>query len=705
MIDDSEALGRANEAYKQGKDWFDGNERTRLMESLALHYSEFPQGSRYNEDAYKKRSRLFRPKTRTAIDKLTAGAAIALFSNSDLSNIRAEDATDAAAVRAAKVQHEIMNYRLNETMPWFSTCMAAWVDTLIQGRCFSRQEWVADGENPGAPESDTPSCVLIPRENIMWHPAADWMEPLKRSPYVIERVPWVGSELAEAIERNVRNPPAEGSGGIRYRPMTLERIMSSASDNSADTITAQREGGKRDRYTRQASGSRYFGICWVHKNIMRIGGVDIYYETLGETILLSEPMPLEQVIGVAFRPYTCGMATMEPHKMDQQSVVSAGRNLQEEINDNVNLRIDNLRLAINQRHLVRRGASTDLNSLLRNVAGSVTMTGDPDRDVKPLQTRGIDGASFADQDRLNMDFDDFAGVMTGSTVGSARQLNETVGGMNLLRDSAGQVSEFRLRLFVITWVQPTMRQILELTRTFETDPRVIELAGKRAKVEDAEGQRALSAQTKLRVTVGFGDTTPEQRIAKISGAFQAIGAIVPQALTGVDSEQVIGEIMGAVGFDDGTRFFPSLGGDEDPRVAELTQQIEQLTAMLEGKQLEQQTKVQIAEIAAKTRMGVVQAQTAATKAIADLRAKVEVMRQQQENLRENMRLAMEREALSDATLRREREFNAQLRAEAAARGVPAGAAKGEPAAIDLPGTDRAGTIDRERFGGLLDAPG
>ncbi len=60
--------------------------------------------------------------------------------------------------------------------------------------------------------------------------------------------------------------------------------------------------------------------------------------------------------------------------------------------------------------MVRRGASTDLNSLLRNVAGSITMTGDPDRDVKPLQTRGIDGASFADQDRLNMDFDDFAGV-------------------------------------------------------------------------------------------------------------------------------------------------------------------------------------------------------------------------------------------------------------------------------------------------------
>jgi hypothetical protein len=58
---------------------------------LRAFQSKHPADSKYNSEAYKFRSRLFRPKTRSVIRKNEAAIAAAFFSNVDVVNVSAAD--------------------------------------------------------------------------------------------------------------------------------------------------------------------------------------------------------------------------------------------------------------------------------------------------------------------------------------------------------------------------------------------------------------------------------------------------------------------------------------------------------------------------------------------------------------------------------------------------------------------------------------
>ena len=62
---------------------------------------------------------------------------------------------------------------------------------------------------------------------------------------------------------------------------------------------------------------------------------------------------------------------------------------------------------------------------------------DPDMDVRVIDTRDVTGSAYAEQDRINMDFDELQGNFSISTIQGARSLNETVGGMSLMASNTG----------------------------------------------------------------------------------------------------------------------------------------------------------------------------------------------------------------------------------------------------------------------------
>ena len=72
-------------------------------------------GSKYESPQYKKRSRLFRPKTRMAVRKNDAAAAAALFSTSQIVNITAERSTDRLQVMTADFLMADFNYRFDRS--------------------------------------------------------------------------------------------------------------------------------------------------------------------------------------------------------------------------------------------------------------------------------------------------------------------------------------------------------------------------------------------------------------------------------------------------------------------------------------------------------------------------------------------------------------------------------------------------------------
>jgi hypothetical protein len=135
---------------------------------------------------------------------------------------------------------------------------------------------------------------------------------------------------------------------------------------------------------------------------------------------------------------------------------------------------------MNKRYFAKRSAMVDLRSLQRNVPSSVTMMNDPEGDVKVVETKDVTRSAYEEQDRLNLDFDDLAGSFSQASVQANRKLNETVGGMNILTKDASQLTAYQLRTLVETWVEPVLRQVVQLIQRYEDDPAVLSLAGKKA---------------------------------------------------------------------------------------------------------------------------------------------------------------------------------------------------------------------------------
>jgi len=63
-------LSLARNAYDSSTEWVDTNLRYQWEKNLSNFNSVHPPGSKYLTSAYDKRSRLFRPKTRTVVRKL-----------------------------------------------------------------------------------------------------------------------------------------------------------------------------------------------------------------------------------------------------------------------------------------------------------------------------------------------------------------------------------------------------------------------------------------------------------------------------------------------------------------------------------------------------------------------------------------------------------------------------------------------------------
>jgi len=134
-------LNLARQAYDGSTEWVDTNLRYQWEKNISNFNSRHPPGSKYLTSAYDKRSRLFRPKTRTTVRKLESAMAIAFFSNEDMLTISPSDPNNPMQMAGASVAQSIMQYRLTNTIPWFTTMVTALQDAAIYGTVVSHQYW------------------------------------------------------------------------------------------------------------------------------------------------------------------------------------------------------------------------------------------------------------------------------------------------------------------------------------------------------------------------------------------------------------------------------------------------------------------------------------------------------------------------------------------------------------------------------------
>ena len=621
LPEDDKWLDMARDAYEQSTDWFDASLRPTIEKAMAHFQNRHAPGSKYHSDSYKFRAKGFRPKTRASVRRNEAAAATAYFSTQDMVSVTAEDSQSKESVVSAAVLTELLNYRLDDSIPWFLTLVGAYQDALNVGVAISHQWWEfeetveqypvigEDGQGllgeSGEPEmqevrkilTDKPHIDLVAIENIRISPAADWRDPMGSTPYIIELIPMYIGDVKEKMEKGVWIEHAEGD---------IQMAMS----DQYDTVRAAREGKKRQDAQDLSHATTEFDTVWVHRNIVRHDGEDVIYYTLGTHLRLSDPVPLYEEyahLRPGERPYVMGYAIIETHKPYPVGLNELTFSLQEDANDINNQRRDNIQLILNKRYFARRTANVDYRSLTRNVPGSVTLVDDINADIRWDSPPEVTGSSYQEQDRINMDYDELAGAFSPGSVMSNRKLNETVGGMSLLQNDANVLTEYQLRVFSETWVEPVLKQLCRMEQAYETDQIVLGVCGQRAQVFQKFGidqvtDAMLKGMVTVQVNVGFGATNPQQRIQKLAMGLGTIGQFAPMAMQNIDVKELATEVLGALGFKGADRFFPALGQEQDPQLMQMQQMIQQLQQQLQSKQMEVEGRIRAAEIQANGRV-------------------------------------------------------------------------------------------------------
>jgi len=604
----------ARRAYEDSSEWVDANLRYQWEKSISLFNNKHPYGSKYNTAAYEKRSRFFRPKTRTAIRNLQSAMSVAFFTNEEVVSIEPRNPNDAMQLAAAAASKSIIQYRLTNTIPWFQLMLSSLQDAAVQGVCISHQHWEfeekeesyveLDKDNnqvtniDGTPRvekqltsiKDRPVIDLIAPENFRIDPAADWADPIGSSPYVIQLIPMYVQDILQKMEDK------------EWKKFSVGELLTTATDEDDSGTELVRVEPRENPYDNDSGYDEIqdYKIVWVHKNVIRKDGIDWCYFTAGVDLLLTEPKPLLELypwLREGERPYVMGSVNIEAHKLYPAGTVELTQELQAAANDIWNQRFDNVRLAMNKRYHIRRDRNIDLDALFRSVPGGAVEMDDPDMDVRVIETKDVTGSAYAEQDRINMDFDELQGNFSTSTVQSTRSLNETVGGMNLLAGSSSTVTEYTLRTFAETWVEPVLKQLMRLEQYYETDEVVLSLGGEAASEfvslpKDDMINQLLKYEILLKVNVGLSATDPMNRVKNLMFGIQALGGF-PGIAERINMPEVAKEIFGQLGYKDGSRF---ISFEDDPRIEELQGQLQELQMLLKSEQLKLENRLKVEQM-------------------------------------------------------------------------------------------------------------
>jgi len=597
-------LKLAAQAYEQSTSFVDNNYRRNWEDCLNHFQSTHRAGSKYNKASFRYRSKIFRPKSRSAIRANEAAASAAFFANMDVVSIDAQNPGDEQQQASADVMKELLQYRLTKTIPWFLTCIGAFQDSNVIGVVCSYQAWEYEekteyhkipylDQDTGEQKEQTipatkilkdqPCIELMPVEQLRIHPAASWTDPIGTSPYVIRLIPmYVQDVKAKMVQTDPK------TGQPKWKKLEDSAIRS-ASKLVFDTTKATREGNREDKTEQdnQAKPLNAFDVVWVHHNFIRIDGNDMVYFTLGTEHILTDPEPIEKQYFTGDRPFVMGIAVIETHKLYPTSPIGLGIPVQSELNDNANQRADNVKLVMNKRYTVLRGRNVDIQNLMRNVPGGAT-TVDAHDDIMERQFADVTGSSYMEQDRLNMDFDDLVGTFSQATVQANRKLNETVGGMQMFKGGVNALTEYLIKTFAETWVEPVMRQLIKLEQHYETDTVVLAIAAQKAKLMQKYGidevtDELLNQELTLTVNVGMGATDPLQKLNSFSLAITKVRELMAAPPQGLNVQEVVKEIFGRLGYKDGARF---LIDQEDPKMAPVMAKMQEMGQIIQKLQAE-----------------------------------------------------------------------------------------------------------------------
>jgi len=581
-----EFLSMVREAENQATTYMNQINRRSWTQGYRAFNNRHFTGSKYTTDDFTHRSKLFVPATRKAVRKDMAAVAASLFGTLDAVTVMAGNEADQQQRASAAVVQELVNYRTDRasrkaSIPWFHVAMGARQTAMITGFCISKQSWKLElrrtrsesftddetGEqrqrDVWEPDIDRPDCELFPPENYVIDPAADWTNPAQDAAYVFLKYPMRIDEIRRK-QRDPRRP---------WKPLP-ESILRGAGNGQTrfdmEAIRRARENGI-DRFNDVEQNRAEFDIIWVYECFIRAAGEDWTFLSVGDKALLTDPAPVRQVYPEQFgeRPLVMGYGSLEPFRIFPMSPVESWQPVQQEINDIRNLSLDAIKQNVTPVTKVVRGRQVDVEAIKRRAHGTSIFVTKPD-DVTWDRPPDVPQSVIAMKQHLDVDFDDLAGQANYGTVQNNNALGKTLGGLQLAAGAANAVQEFDIRVWIETWCEPVLAQIVRLEQFYESDPTILGLCGERAKLFQKYGISEISndlleREVTLRVNIGLGAGDPQQRLGKFNSALQIVLPVCqssPDFISGkkkVNVDAVFDEVFGGAGYRDGGQRFISQG--------------------------------------------------------------------------------------------------------------------------------------------------
>ena len=410
------------------------------------------------------RSKIFFRKTWATVWRITASLYSAYLRDPDGFKIEGREGEDVSKARVLQIMTEYRRDLLFKRKSQFLKFIWAFLNILDYGVAVGKWQWKYNKEAG----IDEPDFMLYPIEQVYMDLTAETKEDMQ---YIIFENYMIYDDMEALGYEGIKDlkPETMSSNPLRnarYRNQTdpLQNPGEDEYPSPGSYEDGRVESLKKGRYKvwevfyRDKQGIKF---CVAHPNTQKI---------------LKRPIP--SPYGRRY-PVTIGTCLTEAHKIIGEGLHEALEGPQESFNANLNMRKDNVALALNKMSVVSRFGNVDLQSLTNSRPGGIVLADDIGA-VREIDHRDVTQSAYAEAASDEAMMEEMSGV-TPSKQGMGTESKATVAQINYAEGNA-KIDLF-LAIIGETFVKDWYDTLIYLIQRFETDEKVFRVANSKMQRE------------------------------------------------------------------------------------------------------------------------------------------------------------------------------------------------------------------------------
>lgn len=410
-----------------------------------------------NRSKVRGRSKLFFRKIWATVWRLTAAVYISYLKDADAFKFEGRNMKE--DVLKAYILQKLVEYRRDEMLrrnSLFIKFIWAFQNIFTLGWAVGKMRWVYDP----ATNKDGPEFILYPNEQVYPDMAAETKDDMK---YIIFESYVSYDDLEEfkyenldlAVKSTVKSNIVRQT---RYSNFTDP--IQNPGDKEYPSPGKYDEGGK-DRISRKY---RVWECFYKEKGVNKFCVInpdgDVFFKK-----------PIDSPYKKRF-PVVMGTCLTESHKLLGEGFPEPLEGIQESYNANLNMRKDNVSLALNKMVIVSRFANVDLQSLSSSRPSGVVLTDDING-VREIEHGDVTRSSYAEASADNDMMQEMSGI-TALKQGMGEETKATVAQINYSEGNAK--TDLFLAIIGETFIKDFYDLLAYMIQIYETDDKIFDVA-------------------------------------------------------------------------------------------------------------------------------------------------------------------------------------------------------------------------------------